>query len=173
QELREANAALARAATHDGLTGLPNRALFLDRLAQAIARSLRSEELVAVLFLDLDNFKAVNDTLGHEIGDRLLQTVAERLQRSLRVGETVARFGGDEFTVLLSNVATEAAARQAADRLRAALQQPVELAGELLTPSASIGVACARGGDVTAELLLHQADLAMYTAKGQRKERAA
>jgi diguanylate cyclase (GGDEF)-like protein len=173
QELREANAALARAATHDGLTGLPNRALFLDRLAQAIARSMRSEELVAVLFLDLDNFKGVNDTRGHEIGDRLLQTVAERLQRSLRVGETVARFGGDEFTVLLSSVSTETAAWQAAERLRTALQQPVELAGELLTPSASIGVACTRGGDVNPELLLHQADLAMYAAKAQRKERAA
>ncbi|MHB8574324.1 MAG: putative bifunctional diguanylate cyclase/phosphodiesterase [Dehalococcoidia bacterium] len=172
-ELRDANAALARAATHDALTGLPNRVLFLDRLDQALGRAQRTGDPVAVLFVDLDDFKVVNDSLGHEVGDRLLQIVAERLQRNLRMGDTAARLGGDEFTVVLSMVAHEVEAAEVAERLRSAMQQPVEVAGHLLVPNASIGVACARAGNISSESLLRQADLAMYQAKSRGKARSA
>ncbi len=165
QELREANAALARMATHDVLTGMPNRLLFMDRLTQTLARAGRSKKAVAVLFIDLDDFKAVNDRLGHEAGDRLLRIVAERLQRAMRVGDTAARLGGDEFTVVLNEVSDEAQAQQIAERLRRAVQQPVELAGTLIVPRASVGVACDAAGEAGAEELLRRADQAMYRAK--------
>jgi len=171
QELREANAALARAASHDALTGLPNRMLFLDRLDQTLARAQRCADAVAVLFIDLDDFKAVNDRFGHETGDRLLRVVAERLQRTLRTGDTAARLGGDEFTVVLGDVTGEEQAQQVAERLRRALQQPVELAGQCLLPRASIGVACASAASANAEALLRRADQAMYEAKAQAKAR--
>jgi diguanylate cyclase (GGDEF)-like protein len=172
RELREANAALARAASYDALTGLPNRTLFLDRLGQAFARAERSDGSVAVLFADLDNFKVVNDSLGHEIGDRLLQVAAERLQQHLRASDVAARLGGDEFTVLLEDVTGEPEAAQVADRLHAALQQPVEIDGHQLLPNASIGIACAEAANVSAESLLRKADLAMYQAKARGKARA-
>lgn len=171
RELRDANAALARAATHDALTGLPNRVLFHDRLAQALARAQRTDGAVAVLFIDLDDFKAVNDSLGHEVGDRLLQVVAERLQRNLRQGDTVARMGGDEFTVVLADVVGETEAADVAERLRVAVRQPVELAGQQLTPTASIGVAHGAAAVVSAAGLLRTADLAMYQAKARGKAR--
>ncbi|HZQ34835.1 MAG TPA: GGDEF domain-containing protein, partial [Dehalococcoidia bacterium] len=150
---------------HDVLTGMPNRLLFMDRLTQTLARAGRSKKAVAVLFIDLDDFKAVNDRLGHEAGDRLLRIVAERLQRAMRVGDTAARMGGDEFTVVLGEVADEAQAQQIAERLRRAVQQPVELGGTLMMPRASVGVACDATGDIGAEELLRRADQAMYRAK--------
>ena len=171
RELRDANAALARAATHDALTGLPNRLLFLDRLTQILGHARRTGSTVAVLFLDLDDFKAVNDRFGHETGDRLLQVVAERLQRNLRAGDTAARFGGDEFTVVLSDVTDRARACRAAARLQAAIEQPVELAGQLLAPRVSVGVASGTAEGVSAEELLRRADAAMYRCKARRKSR--
>jgi len=173
QDLRDANAALARVATHDALTGLPNRVLFLDRLTQTLARAQRSGGSVAVLFIDLDDFKAVNDSLGHEMGDRLLQAVAERLQRTLRTGDTAARFGGDEFTVMLADVANEAEATLVAERLRTAMQQAVEIAGQQLEVRASIGVAYSVAASTSAEELLRKADVAMYQAKARGKARSA
>lgn len=173
RELRDANAALDRAATHDALTGLPNRALFLDRLDQNLARAVRTDGLAAVLFADLDDFKAVNDSLGHDAGDRLLQIVAERLQRTLRTGDTVARMGGDEFTVVLGDVPDEATAAQVAARLQEAVQQPTELAGRQLLPRVSIGLACGPAEHLSAEGLLRKADLAMYRAKLRSKACAA
>jgi diguanylate cyclase (GGDEF)-like protein len=171
--LGDANAALARAATHDSLTGLPNRALFLDRLAQALARSKYNGSAVAVLFIDLDDFKAVNDGLGHEAGDVLLRTVANRLQRNLRANDLAARLGGDEFTVILGEVADAAAAADVAGRLHTAVQQPVTIAGQQVIPAASIGIACGAAASASAASLLRDADLAMYQAKRQGKARAA
>jgi diguanylate cyclase (GGDEF)-like protein len=171
--LGDANAALARAATHDSLTGLPNRALFLDRLAQALAHSQYSGGAVAVLFIDLDDFKAVNDRLGHAAGDLLLRIVADRLQHNLRAGDTAARLGGDEFTVILGDVADMAAAADVAQRLQTAVQQPAAFAGQQIVPAASIGIACRTAATASAESLLREADLAMYQAKRLGKARAA
>jgi diguanylate cyclase (GGDEF)-like protein/PAS domain S-box-containing protein len=163
---------LQRMAFHDALTNLPNRALFSDRLEHALARADRSSRSVAVLFLDLDNFKVVNDSLGHEVGDRLLVTVAERLQNCLRPGDTAARLGGDEFTVLLEDLdeADDDAVR-VAQRIAEALRVPVSLEGHLVSPTASIGLAFRVGQDVSAEALLRSADLAMYRAKALGKAR--
>ena len=170
-DLRDANAALAHTATHDALTGLPNRTLLLDRLTQALARARRSRTTVAVIFADLDNFKSVNDTLGHDVGDRLLQGVAERLSSCLRAGDTAARFGGDEFTLVLESLDDEAEAGLVAARLQAALREPISVDGHLLVASASIGIACDTAGTVGAEGLISRADLAMYQAKAQGKDR--
>jgi diguanylate cyclase (GGDEF)-like protein len=172
-ELREANAALARAATHDPLTGLPNRVLFHSHLSQCLARAGRNGGMVAVLFIDLDDFKGVNDRFGHAAGDRLLRAVADRLQRTLRTGDAVARMGGDEFTVVLADAQSETAAAQVAERLRAAIAQPVELGGDVVVPGASIGIACGEGSRVSADDLLRQADLAMYRDKARTRQCAA
>lgn len=172
RDLRDANAALTHAATHDALTGLPNRVLLLDRLTQTLTRAQRSGTAVAVLFIDLDNFKQVNDSLGHDTGDLLLQSVAERLRAGLRAGDTAARFGGDEFTIVLENVGAEAEAQCVAERVRMSLQEPAVVAGHLLVLNASIGVAYDVGGTVNAESLMARADLAMYQAKTQGKGRS-
>jgi diguanylate cyclase (GGDEF)-like protein len=157
-------------AYHDSLTGLPNRELFVDRLAGALARSGRSGQPVGVLFLDLDGFKNVNDSQGHAAGDELLRTVAERLSGSLRSGDTAARFGGDEFAILLEALADELEAQVVADRILEAVREPLELGGEPLRVTASIGIATARDGDADP---LRDADLAMYTAKAGGKDRSA
>ena len=128
-ERKHAADALAHQATHDPLTGLPNRLLFLDRLDHALARSRRTGDKLAVLFLDLDDFKLVNDTLGHEAGDQLLLAMTERLQAAVRTGDTVARFGGDEFVVLCEEVVSDEVALEVADRLALACARPVPLAG--------------------------------------------
>jgi diguanylate cyclase (GGDEF)-like protein/PAS domain S-box-containing protein len=159
-------------AFHDGLTGLANRALLEDRVEHALARFRRAEGGVAVIFLDLDNFKAVNDGLGHAVGDDLLRTIAQRIDETLRAQDTPARFGGDEFAVLLEDLADEAEALEIADRLRSALEQPLTVAGRRLTPSASVGIAYARTDD-THDMLLHNADVAMYAAKRQGKAQVA
>ena len=156
---------MAHAAIHDPLTDLPNRVLFTDRLELALARSLRSSRHVAVVFLDLDHFKLVNDTMGHDRGDQLLRAVAERIRSSVRPGDTVARFGGDEFTILFEDVADAASARDAADRTLTALTRPFELDEGEVFVSASVGVALSTTGHDTPALLLRNADAAMYRAK--------
>jgi diguanylate cyclase (GGDEF)-like protein len=155
-------------ALHDPLTGLPNRSLLLDRLHGAQERTARSDGAVGVLFLDLDGFKTVNDSLGHSIGDELLKAVARRIQEQLRAGDTAARIGGDEFAVLIEALEAEPEALMVAERMLVALRDPFLLDGHELAVRASIGVATAHGigGD-----LLRDADLAMYQAKAGGRDR--
>lgn len=161
---------LAHLAFHDALTGLPNRALFHDRVNQALARSERSEKYVAVVMLDLDNFKNINDSLGHSAGDDLLRVVASTLVASLRKSDTAARLGGDEFAVLIEDAANREEVMQMAARLMKTLRQPVVVDGQELTSTVSMGVTFGRKGH-TGDQLLRNADLAMYLAKSQGKDR--
>ena len=156
---------LAYRAYHDVLTELPNRALFLDRLQNALAGGRRRDDHVAVLFVDLDNFKIVNDSLGHEVGDRLLVEVAGRLENSLRPADTLARLGGDEFAVMLKNVSGIRDVLVVVGRLLERLEAPVALQGEEVTVTASIGVALAASGDASPADLMREADAAMYRTK--------
>jgi diguanylate cyclase (GGDEF)-like protein/PAS domain S-box-containing protein len=155
---------LTRQAFHDGLTGLANRALFRDRLDHALAQSARSRETIAVLLVDLDGFKQVNDSLGHDAGDQLLQQLAGRFAAVARPGDTLARLGGDEFALLLEG-ANEAMATSVARRLLSSLLGPVEVAGRSLRLGASIGVVTHRGSGGASDSLIRDADLAMYAAK--------
>ena len=156
---------LARHAFNDDLTGLPNRRVFLDRLEQALRRSQRSGSVHAVLFADVDRFKLVNDSVGHQAGDRLLVTIAERLASALRPGDTLARFGGDEFTVLLEDVGNVTDAEIVATRLLESLHEPIHLpGGHEVVARMSIGITLA-SGDASADDVLHDADVAMYQAK--------
>ncbi len=159
-------------ALHDPLTGLPNRHLFMERLGRALARYHAGEGgLFAVLFLDLDRFKVVNDSLGHHVGDELLQVVAERLRASVRMNDIVARFGGDEFAVLLEELVDAEEAGQIAGRLGQTLSAPVNLGGYEVFTSASIGIALCSSGLDRPEYLLRNADVAMYRAKGSGANR--
>jgi diguanylate cyclase (GGDEF)-like protein/PAS domain S-box-containing protein len=157
-------------ALHDSLTGLPNRVLFLDRLEQALARLRRRDTIVAVLFLDFDRFKLVNDSLGHQVGDELLAAAAPRLKQAVRASDTVARFGGDEFGILLEEVAGEREAVDMAERIAAVFTRPFVLAGSEHFVTISIGIALARGGEL-AEDLIRDADAAMYRAKEHGRAR--
>lgn len=161
---------LAHLAFHDALTGLANRALFHDRVNQALARSERSDNYVAVVFLDLDNFKMVNDSLGHSAGDALLLTVANTLVGCLRKSDTAARLGGDEFAVLIEDVASREEVMGMAVRIMKALRAPVVVAGQEITSTVSMGVTFGIRGH-TGDQLLRNADLAMYLAKAQGKDR--
>ena len=164
--LRREAEELAYRALHDALTELPNRALLGDRLELALARLRRRRTRLAVIFIDLDGFKQVNDRCGHEIGDRVLMAVAERLRGVVRPSDTLARFGGDEFTVLSEDLADERAATEIADRLARAVGEPVQLDnGSAVHLRASIGIALAIGPDDRPETLIREADVAMYRAK--------
>ena len=154
-------------ALHDSLTGLPNRVLFLDRVAHALARR---DARIAVLFVDLDHFKLVNDTLGHAAGDALLIDVAPRLSGAVRPGDTIGRFGGDEFAILLEDISTERAAARIAERLAAAFVRPFILDGSEHFATASVGIAIASGDELPEELI-RDADAAMYRAKDRGRAR--
>lgn len=164
-ELAVATQEIERRALHDELTGLPNRALLWERLSHRVALADRRQTGFAVLFLDVDHFKAVNDTLGHAAGDRLLVELAARLRGALRTGDTVARVGGDEFIVLLDDVATTEAALVAAERLGAALQAPYEVGAGRWIAAVSIGVAVGPNSLGTVDEVVAGADAAMYDAK--------
>jgi diguanylate cyclase (GGDEF)-like protein/PAS domain S-box-containing protein len=163
---------LTHRALHDGLTRLANRALFLDRVEQALAQARRFGQFPSVLFVDLDDFKDVNDGLGHDAGDRLLVTVSERLESSVRAADTVARLGGDEFAVLLDSGDGELDAVAAVKRIQSALGQPFSVSGREMIPRASIGVAGASKDD-EADGLIRNADIAMYRAKAAGGNRFA
>jgi diguanylate cyclase (GGDEF)-like protein/PAS domain S-box-containing protein len=167
-ERRQLERELTHQAFHDSLTGLANRVLYADRLEHALARGRRDGSTVGVLFIDLDDFKVVNDTLGHAVGDQLLVAVAERITGALRADDTAARLGGDEFAALIENVWEPGVVEETAERILAALSQPFNLNGEMLSAVASIGVTATPEAD-NADELLRQADLALYVAKGAGK----
>jgi diguanylate cyclase (GGDEF)-like protein/PAS domain S-box-containing protein len=161
---------LRHSASHDTLTELPNRALFYDRVEHALRASAATGTRVAVLFIDLDDFKDVNDELGHAAGDELLLAVAGRLRSCLRTGDVVARLGGDEFGAVLSGVTSVGEPVQVAERILAAVGHPYELRGTVVRTAASVGISISgERDDAVAEDLLHSADVAMYAAKRQGK----
>jgi diguanylate cyclase (GGDEF)-like protein/PAS domain S-box-containing protein len=162
---REFDAKLQHMAEHDSLTDLPNRVLFNDRLSQAILAAKRYNKRLAILFLDLDRFKNINDTYGHSIGDRLLQSVAKRLSGCLRDSDTVSRLGGDEFVILFSEFSCPRDAGQTAEKIRSALNEPHDIDSHSLYVTASIGIVTYPEDGSDSETLLKNADLAMYMAK--------
>ncbi len=163
---------LRHASMHDPLTGLPNRTLFMDRLDRALSRAKRKQKfLFAILFLDLNRFKEVNDTLGHMIGDEMLKAVAERMQAVIRDGDTAARLGGDEFAILLDDLGQKDEALRFVERLIGEMSKPCNLSGHDLEPSASIGIALGSRDYNSAVDLLNHADRAMYRAKRDRSKR--
>lgn len=166
-----AEAELQHRARHDPLTGLPNRALFLERLDAALAARRGPDEQVAVMFLDLDRFKIVNDALGHEAGDDLLVAIARRLEAIVTGGVSVARFGGDEFTVLASAVADTAAATEIARRIVTSFREPISVGDDRIVMSVSIGVVLSGRHTASASAMLRDADAAMYRAKHQGRNR--
>jgi diguanylate cyclase (GGDEF)-like protein/PAS domain S-box-containing protein len=163
---------LEHQAFHDALTGLPNRSLFGDRLEHAHQRLARNDGCYAVLMLDLDNFKTVNDSLGHSAGDDLLVRVSERLASGIRAGDTAARLGGDEFAVLLEDLGEPTDATFAAESLRASFRKPFVIAGRSLTVTATIGVATSSGAGAAADVV-RNADVALYVGKADGKDRQA
>jgi diguanylate cyclase (GGDEF)-like protein/PAS domain S-box-containing protein len=163
--LRERQEHLNFIATHDPLTRLPNRALLHQRAEHAIAVSRRSGRVIALLFIDLDRFKAVNDSLGHAAGDELLRAVANRLSGCLREVDMIARHGGDEFVVLLEDIEKQEEVEQVVERMRAVLVEPLAIEGQEVTVTSSIGVALYPRDGEAASVLLRKADLAMYRAK--------
>ena len=167
-ERRRLERELTHQAFHDSLTGLANRMLYADRLEHALARGARDGSVVGVLFIDLDDFKIVNDTLGHAVGDQLLIAVADRISGALRADDTAARLGGDEFAALIENVQDPGAVEETASRILAALAEPIIIDGETRYAVASIGITTTPEAD-NADELLRQADLALYVAKGAGK----
>ena len=162
---RQLNDELLRSARYDELTSLPNRRLFHDRMGAVLARCRRGQRRMALLFIDLDNFKQVNDTFGHAVGDLLLQKVALRLKHCVREDDTVARLGGDEFVVLLEEVGAQENTFTVAEKIRRAVRQPITIDGLVLQTRASIGVALYPEHGVETEQLLRYADKAMYADK--------
>jgi len=157
---------LLQLAMYDQLTELPNRQLFNDRITHALTMARRNSSHLALLYLDLDSFKEANDSLGHESGDQLLQLVANRLKQCLRQSDTVARFGGDEFVILIDGIDTIEVAQEVADKVLLELAKPYQLVGASAEMSASIGISIYPENGVTERELLHHADIAMYKAKG-------
>jgi diguanylate cyclase (GGDEF)-like protein len=164
-DLRDSSERARESALHDGLTGLPNRTLLVQRLVHAILRCRRSEKLVAILFADLDHFKAINDTYGHHVGDELLVAVAARLTELLRPGDTLARLAGDEFVILCEDLEHTSQVEPLATRIDEALGEAFVLSGIEVQVSASVGIAFAGRGDDVPEQILQDADTAMYQAK--------
>ncbi len=169
-ELEASRARESHRATHDTMTGLPNRALFDDRLRHGLARVARQRSELAVVFLDLDGFKPVNDQFGHAAGDAVLTEVARRLASVTRSSDTVARLGGDEFGVILENIPNQEKARTVAEMLRARLAQPIVLPQGSCTIGVSLGIAFYPEDDQDAAGLVHRADGRMYADKQQRKQ---
>ncbi|HXH82490.1 MAG TPA: EAL domain-containing protein [Candidatus Tectomicrobia bacterium] len=170
-ERKALEAQLAHQAFHDPLTGLANRVLFMDRLTHAFAKLQRRRQQVAVLFVDLDRFKVINDSLGHHVGDQLLVEVSRRIRACVRPEDTVARLGGDEFAVLLESVNDRASAMTVAERITEAMQQPFMLSGREIVVTASVGIAFGPKQGESADDILRHADMAMYQAKGNGKAR--
>ncbi|MEW8318527.1 MAG: EAL domain-containing protein [Candidatus Thiodiazotropha sp.] len=167
QQVHSRQRHLDHVAHHDALTQLPNRILFHDRLEHALAIALRGDGLIGLMFLDLDRFKQVNDSLGHLVGDELLKLIAERLTSLVRSADTVARLSGDEFAILVEGISSRKDMVPLAEKILRAIEQPVEVAGQELRVSASIGIAMAPLDDVSADFLIRDADTAMYEAKRQ------
>jgi diguanylate cyclase (GGDEF)-like protein/PAS domain S-box-containing protein len=167
-EHKQLHAELVRAARYDELTGLPNRRLFYDRMNSALARSRRTQSALALLYVDVDDFKQINDALGHGAGDLLLKEVAARLQRSVRESDTVARMGGDEFVVLLENIHGISGALSAAEKIKTALREKVPVGGTIVEIKASVGMALYPEDGTDTEQLLQQADRKMYLDKRKR-----
>jgi diguanylate cyclase (GGDEF)-like protein/PAS domain S-box-containing protein len=163
---KELEQELRHQAFHDSLTGLANRALFSNRIEHALARVVRHPKSIAVLLLDLDDFKEINDSLGHAAGDQLLMELGRRLTKSTRPSDTIARMGGDEFAILVEDVDNKAINR-IARRIRDVLAAPFQIAGKEVVVHASLGIARTKGGEETPDDLLRKADVAMYTAKGE------
>ena len=170
-ESRRANDLLTHLALHDPLTGLPNRTLVLDRIQKALDRGRRSGRHVAVLFCDLDHFKVVNDSMGHEVGDAVLVEISRRLGHALRAGDTAGRLGGDEFVVVCEDVGDEQEAIVVAERVQAAVREPATVGGRVVVPTVSIGIAVSGSHDVDPLTLLRDADTAMYRAKDHGRDR--
>lgn len=160
---------LAFSALHDSLTGVPNRLMFNDRLTQAVLRAKRSKNLLAVMYLDLDHFKNINDTFGHQTGDEVLQTFAAQLQKAVRASDTVARLGGDEFTIILENLSSKADAERIAQSIQKSVQDPSQFSAgsPVKRVGASIGIAFYQGDQTEPEQLLQRADAALYHCKQQ------
>lgn len=166
-ERKRAEEHLTYLAQYDHLTGLVNRSLFRDRLIQAMARSKRMNQQIGLMLLDLDRFKAVNDTFGHDMGDELLKSVAERLKACVREVDTVARMGGDEFTIILEGVSSEQNILVVAKRITESIATPFELKGHQISIGISIGITIYPHDDHPVDELLKHADVAMYRAKQQ------
>ena len=160
---------IRRQATHDALTGLPNRALILDQVERLLERTRRLGSTPHVFFVDLDGFKEVNDKLGHAAGDELLCTIARRFRGALRTSDTIGRLGGDEFVILVETNADNEAALALAERLLDAARKPVRLGNQVVALSASVGIAS--GDRATPGDMLRDADVALYGAKGSGKDR--
>jgi diguanylate cyclase (GGDEF)-like protein len=164
-ERRRADEKIAHLAHYDGLTDLPNRILFRERLEQSL-KAIRPGEQLAVLYIDIDEFKSVNDALGHAVGDELLKGVAEHLRGCLEEGDVAARLGGDEFAIIQTAIKDRSETTRLVDEIHSAIRQPLECMGHLITTDASIGIALAPGDGVDLDQLLKNADLALYGAKG-------
>ncbi|WP_433994337.1 putative bifunctional diguanylate cyclase/phosphodiesterase [Bradyrhizobium lablabi] len=164
-ERTRADEKIAHLAHYDALTDLPNRVLFRERLEQAL-KTVRPGEQLAVLYIDIDEFKSVNDALGHPVGDELLMGVADRLRGCLNASDVAARLGGDEFAVIQTAIKSQSEATELVDKIHSAIRQPFECAGNLITTDASIGIALAAGDGLDLDQLLRNADLALYGAKG-------
>lgn len=167
--LKEHEVKLERMANYDSLTGLPNRSLLSDRMRQAISRANRKDGLLAICYLDLDNFKPINDAYGHQVGDRVLTEIANRLRAQLRGGDTIARLGGDEFVLLLCGLETTEQSHLAVSRILSSVTSPIKLEAQLINVTASIGVTIYPNDDDAPDILLRHADQAMYIAKESGK----